>query len=310
MLRFLKRLIFLGLLGGVLYFYRGPLKTLWHEQYDRYFPCRSPLTYTLGSFDTRFSLSKEDFLKAIKMAETAWEKPLGKDLFSYVADGELKINLVFDYRQEATLKLRNLGLIVSDNQASYDTLRATYRTMKEENERKKDTYEANIFAFNTRSDTHNKEIEYWNSRKGAPRSEYERITREGASLKEELAGIKVIEADLKRQVDDINALVVVINQVANNINANADEFNKIGRARGEEFTEGLYTRDASGVKIDIYQYNDMAKLVRVLMHELGHALSLEHIDDPTAIMYRLNQGTNSEPNANDIAALKTHCGIK
>lgn len=49
--------------------------------------------------------------------------------------------------------------------------------------------------------------------------------------------------------------------------------------------------------------------MRVLAHELGHALGLDHVDDKEAIMYQLNQGDNLTLSEADIKALKTKCGI-
>ena len=73
-------------------------------------PCEQSIMYTIGTFDGRFGLSRQTFLSVIKEAETIWEKPVGKDLFAYADDGSLKINLIYDYRQQATSKLKSLGI--------------------------------------------------------------------------------------------------------------------------------------------------------------------------------------------------------
>jgi hypothetical protein len=58
------------------FFYRNILTETWRQAYNRYFPCQSPISYSIGNFDTKFGISKEDFLSAIVSAESIWEKSL------------------------------------------------------------------------------------------------------------------------------------------------------------------------------------------------------------------------------------------
>src|SRR3989338_684572 len=75
-------------------------------------PCEKPIPYELGTFDPKFNISKDYFLTALKDAEAIWEKSITKDLFAYTPEspreGILKINLIYDYRQQATDKLKSL----------------------------------------------------------------------------------------------------------------------------------------------------------------------------------------------------------
>ncbi len=310
MKRTLSNLLLFLALGVFVYSYRVPISLNWDRLYAQYFPCKQPMTYSIGSFDTRFGISKEEFLKVLAKAEAIWEKPVARNLFAYAPDGKLKINLVYDYRQEATKKLRSLGLSVDDNRDSYDALVARFKAMKREFEAEQSAYKSLVADFQQGNDVYDAEVTRWNQKGGAPKDAYQRLQQESNLLKDALDHIRNVESGLQKRQDDLNALVTVINQVANNINAKAEEFNAIGKARGEEFTEGMYTSDSTGQKIDIYQFNDSGKLVRVLAHELGHALSLEHVDDPKAIMYRLNQGANTALTPADISVLKAECGIK
>ena len=302
-------LLFLALCV-LIYAYRAPMITQWERIYTEYFPCRQPITYSIGAFDTRFGISEEQFLKVITKAETLWEKASEKELFAYDPNGKLKINLVFDYRQEATLKMRKLGLSVDDSQSSYDALTARYRIRKQQVEGLKTSYETLVVGVEQRQSAYNEEVARWNRKGGAPKDVYARLSEESASLRKEMSRVRSLESELRKLQEDINSLVTVINQIANNINVKAEEFNALGRARGEEFTEGMYTSDRFGQKIDIYQFNDLEMLARVLAHEFGHALALEHVEDPEAIMYRLNQGKNSKLSSADITAVKKQCKIE
>ena len=118
-----------------------------------------------------------------------------------------------------------------------------------------------------------------------------------------------MQNDLNSKVDGINALASALNDLAKNLNISVDNFNSIGGSLGGEFEEGTYTADQDGRRIDIYQFENKTKLVRVLAHELGHALGLDHNDDSKAIMYRLNSGQNEKPTQTDIKELRALCGI-
>lgn len=114
-----------------------------------------------------------------------------------------------------------------------------------------------------------------------------------------------------QKVDRLNNLSDRINNLAKSVNEQVKKYNNvIAGERGGEFEEGLYFAGKSGRGINIYEFKNNDNLVRVLVHEMGHALYLGHSEDEQGIMYPVNAGTNITLSKTDIEMLKTHCGIK
>ena len=275
-----------------------------------FYPCQKPIVYSLGEIDTRFDLSRNDLIKALNQAESIWEKPIGKDLFSYKENGGLKISLVYDSRQESTVKLQQLGLTINDDQKTYNTLKIKYNSLLSAYNSQKQGLENLISDYESVKTDYEERVDSWNKKGGAPRLEYDKLIEERNNLVELETQIADVQKDLNNLIDTINATANVLNRLVSTLSLNADTYNNIGSGQETEFQEGVYKKDISGEEIIVYQYDNYTKLVRVLAHEFGHALGLGHFDSLSAIMYSVNQGNNLQLINGEISNLKSFCHIK
>ncbi len=306
-----KIVLALVALGALAFFLRSDLLHLASYLRNKYLPCSAPITYSLGTFDNRFGISKKDFLDVIDLSKRTWEKSIDKELFTYdpSGNGELKINLIYDIRQEASQKLKNIGITVNDTKASYDNLKSKYDSMYSQYMSLKNELQSRVDSFKARQDAYEKEVNYLNDNGGATKEQYTRLNNEKKYLDMEYANINSIQANLNNEISDINALAVVLNRLVGSLNLEVKKYNTIGSELPGEFEEGNYSENGDQREIDVYQFEDKGKLARVLTHEFGHALGLGHLDNPKAVMYRLNDGVNEKLAIDDIIALRKRCGL-
>ena len=325
-LKILITLIILGILGILIYQFRTPLSEKFAPAISNIKnnlgtilpqppPCSEPIKYTLGTFDTQFGISKDYFLSALTNAEAIWEKPLGKDFFTYVPDDSstdtVKVNLIYDYRQQATGKLASLGIVVSDNRASYDSLKTRFTALQTQYNTEKGVFNTEVNTFNQNQKDYETQVNYWNSKGGALPADYDKLQTQKAALQIESLNLQTEQNKINALADEINALVVALNRLVSVLNLSVNNYNAtVDSSSSESFEEGVYVSDGTTKYINIYEFSNKEKLVRALAHELGHALGLDHVEDPNAIMYKLNQGSNLALTQADINELKTKCQIK
>lgn len=270
-------------------------------------PCQKTLTYSIGSIDSQFNISEQDFLEIIETAAEIWNEPAGKKLFAYAPDGKLKINLIYDDRQESTLKLKNIDTNISSDRATYDKLKNEYTVAVATYNQQNLELQNKIYAYNTQKNNYEQQVFYWQSKGGAPQPKYEELEKQRIALNAAYEEINQLTNQVNSLGTSINIMADNLNQLITKLNLNIDNYNDLGEG---EFEQGVYISDINGQKINIYQYNNKNKLIRVMAHELGHALGLNHSDFPSAIMYSINQDTNLSLTADDLAALKNVCKIE
>lgn len=302
------KLLIIALMAGFIYQHWDNIVTNMRSSVIHFFPCSIPITYSIGSFDERFDISREDFIRDIARAETAWEDQAGKELFRYVVRrGDIKINLIYDQRQETTVKLGQIDTSIKGKQSTYDTLKTEYEVLNAKLTEQKTAYNRSLAQVESFQDAYGKDVARWNKRGGAPEKEYARLEEQRRSINARIVALNALRIELNKTVDATNELAARINGVIEELHLDVEKFNTERKANGEEFSEGEYVRDETGRHIDIYEFGNELKLSRILIHEFGHALWLDHVDDADAIMYRLNTGKNDTINDADKKELTRVC---
>ena len=271
-------------------------------------PCQEPLSYRIGTVDDRFGLSRQEFTGLVGKAASIWGKPLSRELFGAEPKGMIEVNLIYDYRQEAADKLKNLSYSIENTKSSYDDLKLRFENLKSEYEQKKEALMSDFNAYNARVGSFNAEVESTRQQRGAHEHVQRRLMMEKEELNSIRENLQTRQEEQKKIADTINSMMVVINEIATNYNFDLVNYRDVGNKLGDEFCEGNYLSKGGKQTITIYKYDSSDRLVRVIAHEFGHALGLNHNDNTEAIMYRLIQSDSTRLTPADVTALKTRCG--
>ncbi|MCE1229662.1 MAG: matrixin family metalloprotease [Firmicutes bacterium] len=263
----------------------------------------APLTYRIGTVDERFGLSAEEFAEAVEQAAGLWRHAAGREVFRAQGGGMVEMNLIYDYRQEAADRLKALNLKLENSRAAYDTLKSRFESLQQECDSesaqfKRDGEELRerVARFNARRDAL--------AQRGGTDSALRALEEERQSLFSAQEGLRQRQERLSENLETLKSLAVVVNDLAAHHNLDVVAYGDTGRSLGEEFSEGEYVRDGARRTISVYHFPSRNGLVRVLAHEIGHALGIAHLPSQQAVMHRLMKSDTPELTHEDVEALR------
>ncbi len=269
--------------------------------------CALPLTYAVVEVDERFKLNQADVETAVSEATAIWENSLNQDIFRPTVDtttADLLISFIFDERQErTTAEVRERERLAAVEALSGE-VQATYERLAADIGEREAAYERDAAAYDRALARYNSIVAEYNTEGGAPPEVFDELALEAERLNQEAERLSAELVGINDGIDDLNQLAAEGSVLVSRFNERVDDFNATF-ADGREFTQGDYRNG----EINIYSFTDFEELNVVLVHELGHALGIDHVPDPVAYMhYLLGAQLAGQPlQPDDIAAFVATC---
>jgi hypothetical protein len=268
-------------------------------------PCSRPIAYRLDRVDPRFGVTADEVRDAIRRAESLWRGAAGRDPFVETPAAALVVSLVYDERQQTTQASQRLQSSLRDTERSHTASSQAYGAARAHYEARARDFQDAQQSFLRRSQEYNARVQEWNARGGVPADLRATLDAERAHLEAEQRQLEKERLVVNELGASVNALAAHSNALAAQHSTGAATFNALyGTPR--QFHKGEF----NGREIAVYEFRDAGDLALLLAHELGHALGLDHVADPAAVMHAMASGQAVEPLAlapADVAALRSHC---
>lgn len=265
-------------------------------------PFDTRLRYRIGEIDTRFGLTHQQLKSLTQQATDIWTQGTGTDFFVYDAQAKLTINLIYDDRQmQSTQRHQQLGEI-KQNQQNWADQNQRLQQLKAEIEHINQIIHSKKSQLGAQVQHYNQNIAQTNQYGAMHSSQHQLFLNQHEALQKQTLELQQEIEQYNQKIQQINHQVHQLNQMNQSLNQSIDQFNQ--RFKAKLFDKAIF----NGEKIIIYEFSSTDDLRLTLAHEFGHALGLQHNQDPQALMFATMQKQNLENfklSAADLALLNS-----
>jgi len=261
-------ILFLIIFGGAIFWYlRGTI-------------CERGVTYTITSIDESYDLEEVELISIIDDAANIWEEEIGYPVFTHTNnDADVEVNLIFDERQESTLRERDAREALENKEDSIESIQESLKRDSREIDRIKSEFTALQRSYESEK-----------QRLAGLRGNPEQYNTQVARVNSLVSQISSKQAQLNNLITSYNARVSDADKKVKDFNNTVGLYNNNYAGEGESFDKGDY---GSGV-LNLYQYEDRGDLVLLVAHELGHVLGIGHVENSRSIMHFSLEDQNSK----------------
>jgi hypothetical protein len=259
--------------------------------------CYFPILYSVGEVDPRFNVNKEQVIEIAKDASDRWNQAVGKEIIKYDPEASLKITFVYDQRQADLDRLNAELEKIGNNDLNLENFLTKIEDLN-------DQYETDIEDYTTRLQAYNKKVDYYNNSGGAPTDIYNQLQTESAGFDRE-------KTSLDQRREELIELSTLYDSQVGEFNNDLEKINQYLKENENKLvTQGLYYSGEN--KIDIFTFGDEEELRLLLMHELAHAVGIEHSENDQAVMSPIlnsEMKTDPKPTSDDLELIKNRCQL-
>lgn len=276
--------------------------------------CDFPLRWQVGDLDPRFGLSADEAAGYIRRAGLLWEGAAGRPLMFQESSDGIRVHFVFDQRQQDTFQRLELEAGLRERDRVIEEGRRQIESLESRLESREVIHRARDATFQQRQRSYNEAVELWNRAGGAPSGERQRLELQRAEVDRARDELNAVVDEINALIGEANALTAEINEQIRVRNAEAESI--LERYPPSAVQSGQYIDERVGIgrltltrdtEIRIFQFEDPDHLVRVIAHELGHAMGLEHTGVDGTLMAEEIISAQADVEEADVQLLRELC---